>query len=467
MQKNNSLTLIGDPWTDEVISKTGRTYQIKYANFLCDCGNIKKLIYDKWKSGWTKSCGCVSKQKAREQILRIRADKIHNLTDHPLYYKWCHIKEKCNYPNAVGYYGGQIKMLPLWNDNFKEFYEWAINNGWKKDLFLNRKDLTKGFDPNNCYFSDKKLTRNNVLKGQETCLQKYGTPIINQSNSNEENTLRDWINTELQLTTTKDYKILNGKEIDIYCDQAKIGIEYCGIFWHSEKRSGTRLGHYNKYQAAKNKGVHLLHIFSDEWLYKTKQVKNFLRSMFGKSYNRVFARKCVVQPIDKKIAKSFLDENHIQGGTVRSSYCVGLYHEELLLGVMTFAKHQRNNDTTCIILERFAILDDYSVVGGASKMLSFATNWCKKEGYTRIISWSDNRWSTGNVYEKMGFKLDAELKPDYSYVKGTNSSIRYSKQSMKKSSTGCPKDVTEKDWCIQNNYYRIWDCGKKRFVLYL
>lgn len=467
MQKNNSLTLIGDPWHENLVAASGKVNRVKYANFLCDCGTTKKLGFQKWKSGWTKSCGCVSKQKAKEQILRLRADKIHNLTDHPLYYKWCHIKEKCNYPNAVGYFGGKVKVYPQWNDNFKTFYDWAISNGWKKGLFLNRKDLEDDFDPDNCFFSTDRLIRNNVLKGQETCRKKYGVSIVNQSNGTEEKTLRDWINNELKISTTKDYNILGGKEIDIYCPTLNIGIEYCGIFWHSEKRSGTRVGHYNKYKAAKDNGVHLIHVFSDEWQYRQKQVKNFLRAVFGKSSHKIFARKCITKEIDKKTAKLFLDENHIQGGTNRSSYCVGLWLDTLLVGVMTFAKHQRKNDDSTIVLERFAILDNYSVVGGASKMMAFATNWCRNAGYSSVISWSDNRWSTGNVYQKMGFQLEAELKPDYSYVNGTNSQKRYSKQSMKKSSTGCPTDITEKDWCQKNGYYRIWDCGKKRFVLYL
>ncbi len=34
---------------------------------------------------------------------------------------------------------------------------------------------------------------------------------------------------------------------------------------------------------------------------------------------------------------------------------------------------------------------------------------------------------------------------------------------MKKSNTGCPEDKTEKEWCLENGYVRIWDCGKKRW----
>ena len=66
------------------------------------------------------------------------------------------------------------------------------------------------------------------------------------------------------------------------------------------------------------------------------------------------------------------------------------------------------------------------------------------------------------MYARLGCVLDEELGPDYSYVKGLN---RRSKQSMKKSNTGCPPEITEKDWCAKMGWYRIWDCGKKRWRL--
>jgi hypothetical protein len=41
---------------------------------------------------------------------------------------------------------------------------------------------------------------------------------------------------------------------------------------------------------------------------------------------------------------------------------------------------------------------------------------------------------------------------------------RISKQSQMKCNTGCPKDISEKEWALQNGLSRIWDCGKVRWV---
>ena len=80
-----------------------------------------------------------------------------------------------------------------------------------------------------------------------------------------------------------------------------------------------------------------------------------------------------------------------------------------------------------------------------------------------MISFSDNRLSDGKVYEAMGFYLEKEHRPDYFYV-DLSSGKRLSKQSQKKSSSGCPKGMTESEWAASRNLSRFWDKGKKRWV---
>lgn len=120
---------------------------------------------------------------------------------------------------------------------------------------------------------------------------------------------------------------------------------------------------------------------------------------------------------------------------------------------MTFDKHHRGLDR--VILNRFCSKSGFSIVGGASRLLKYAS-----KTFPEIWSWSDNRYSDGNVYQKLGFELVQELKPDYSYV-DLSKKTRYSKQSMQKSKIGCPPEITEKQFLQDLGYYRIWDCGKK------
>ena len=274
-----------------------------------------------------------------------------------------------------------------------------------------------------------------------------------------ENEIKLWLEANTHLTFTSDHTILDGKEIDIYNEETKIGVEYCGLHWHNEGSPAPRgmNYHYDKYKTCKEKGIHLVTIFEDEWNNRQEQVKGALLSIFGKNTRKLYARKCTIKSIDKAIGNKFYDQYHIQGATKLGLYFAGLYFEDELVGVMSFGLHPR--DTTKHVLDRLCFKSGVSIAGGASRLFKFLVNESKVE---TLISWSDNRWFQGKVYEKLGFKLGEELKPDYSYTRN-NDPRRYSKQSQKKTNTDCPVDMTEKEWAEKRGLYRIWDCGKLRW----
>jgi hypothetical protein len=204
-------------------------------------------------------------------------------------------------------------------------------------------------------------------------------------------------------------------------------------------------------------------VVQDEWIHREKQVLNFLKSVVGYYENKIFARETIFKQINREESKRFLEENHIQSFARLSKYFFGLYHNDTLVSVMTFGKHHRQGQHD-LILDRFAVKDNYSIPGAASKLFK---NACKYLPKGRIISWSDNRWSQGNVYKKIGFFLEKELPPDYSYVPKKNSNRkRISKQSQQKKKTNCPKDMKEKEWALFRGLSKIWDCGKKRWVFF-
>jgi hypothetical protein len=271
----------------------------------------------------------------------------------------------------------------------------------------------------------------------------------------------DWLKTSTNLDFISDRIILEGKEIDLYNDNVKTGIEYCGLYWHNEHSHQPKLQnyHYDKYIKAKEKGVHLITIFEDEWLNRNEQVKGALLSILGKNTRRLYARKCNVKLIDKLTGNKFYNDYHIQGQSNLSKWFAGLYYEDELIGVLSFGLHHR--DTSKYTLDRLCFKTNVSVAGGTSKLFKFLIEQSK---LTNLISWSDNRWFQGKVYEKLGFVKEMDMKPDYSYVDNNKLGIRLSKQSQKKSNTKCPSNLTEKEWCTQRGLYRIWDCGKTRWI---
>ena len=294
-------------------------------------------------------------------------------------------------------------------------------------------------------------------KIRDTCIERYGRFPVNIFGKTE-NEIREFVK-DLNFKVEKNWSLLNGKEVDIFIPEMNLAIEYCGLFWHNEMSPSPRNRnyHYDKYIKLKNQGVQLLTIFEDEWLSKKDVCKSVISAKLGVITNKIAARKCTVEILDKSIAKNFVDKNHIQGsGDIKAAY--GLFYNGDLVSCITYGNHHRKAMDSDIVT-RMCSLSQVVVVGGFSKIFKYASQYHKN-----VITWSDNRWSNGKIYEKLGFNLNSNLPPDYSYYKYGSCGKRKSKQSMKKSNTGCPKEVTEREWCLENGYARIWDCGKIKWT---
>ena len=123
---------------------------------------------------------------------------------------------------------------------------------------------------------------------------------------------------------------------------------------------------------------------------------------------------------------------------------------------MTFGKSRFSKNAEWELL-RFCNKLGYHIPGAAGKLLKhFERNWNPKS----LISYADRRWSNGKIYDILGFTKYAESKPNYYYVVGRKRVYRFNlrKQVLVKK-YGCPKDMTEKEFCKRQKWYRIYDCG--------
>lgn len=269
------------------------------------------------------------------------------------------------------------------------------------------------------------------------------------------------LNVEFEQNTRS---ILSKLELDFFIPSKMIAIEYNGLYWHSELQKTPKY-HLEKTKACRELGIQLIQIFEDEWLTRQAQIEGRIKSILGISDSVVYGRDCAVEIIDNNISKEFLNSYHVQGSTnIRASF--GLFDSNReLIGVMTLSDHHRGNADKVAILSRLAFKAGVNAIGGSSKLLKLFKKHAKENNYTKIISWSDNRWSEGKVYQAMGFKMDKELPIDYSYTK--NFLERISKQSCKKADLikkgGCGN--TEKELAASLGYVRVWDCGKKRWTI--
>ena len=109
----------------------------------CDCGNIVTVSGESLKYGNTKSCGCKRRNNFRT----------HGKSNTRLYEIWTDMKQRCLNPNqkTYKYYGGRgITICEEWLDDFMNFYDWAMENGYQDKLTIDRIDVNGKYEPNNC-----------------------------------------------------------------------------------------------------------------------------------------------------------------------------------------------------------------------------------------------------------------------------------------------------------------------------
>lgn len=113
----------------------------------CDCGNEKIVAVDKLHSGNTKSCGCLQREVHR------KCRMTHGKSDTKLYLVWREMITRTENQNAerYGIYGGRgISICGEWRNDFQSFYDWAIQNGYKEGLTVDRIDVNGNYEPDNC-----------------------------------------------------------------------------------------------------------------------------------------------------------------------------------------------------------------------------------------------------------------------------------------------------------------------------
>lgn len=257
-----------------------------------------------------------------------------------------------------------------------------------------------------------------------------------------------------------DRKILNGKEIDIFLPDLKIGFEYHGLYFHTETAVGKKY-HYNKWKVSESKGIKLIQIYGNEFDDNKSLIFSKILNYLGKSI-KVSARKTKIVIVNKHDKDLFLNKNHLQGQD-SSKICLGLEYNGELVSLMTFGPSRFNKNYKYELL-RFCNKSGYSVIGGASKLLKhFRVNYKGS-----IISYADKRYSDGNLYKTLGFSLDGHTKPSFSYFNIKNNKLYNRMKFQKQNLLNMPYyDSNLKEYEIMhlNGYDRIWDCGQYRFVL--
>jgi hypothetical protein len=259
------------------------------------------------------------------------------------------------------------------------------------------------------------------------------------------------------LIDTSNRSIISPKELDIYIPSHNVAIEYCGLYWHSDKFKSNYY-HKIKLDLCIQLGIRLITIFEDEWRDNAELVKIKILTILGKQIQTtIFARKCKIINVSTSDKTNFFDTYHIQGSGP-GSINIGLDTDNGLVACMSFIKQIDG----IYVLNRYATR--YNVPGGFSKLLS---HFKKTYDWIQIISFADLRWSDGGVYNTNGFVLDKLVLPDYSYIANGNRFHKFGfrRKHLEKKLPNFDPTLSERQNCDAAGLFRIWDCGKLRYIV--
>lgn len=313
--------------------------------------------------------------------------------------------------------------------------------GWYKAKIINDNDIIK--------ISDQRTYIKNYAI---PLIEKYSQDSLAQSSVGEKQVLdyvKSIFNSEI---IENDRKAIKPYELDIYIPSKNVAIEFDGTYWHSFNAGAPKDYHLMKTRMCEEKGIRLIHIFEYEWEHKQDICKSIISSSLGLYDFKVYARNCSVKEVDSKLAKQFLEDNHIQG-SINSSYRLGLFYNDELVQLICIGKSRFKKDE--VELLRMCTKLHTQVIGGFSKLMKY-------QPYNIINSYVDRSKFNGKGYLESNFEVISETFPAYHYVKDNLVLNRVSAQKHKLKKllgNNFDENKTEIQNMIDNGYLMLYDCG--------
>jgi hypothetical protein len=186
-------------------------------------------------------------------------------------------------------------------------------------------------------------------------------------------------------------------------------------------------------------------VYEDWWVRKPEIIKSKIKSILGIS-KKINGRQCIILKIPKPIADTFLEENHMYGST-NSKIKYGLYYNNELIAVATFAGQRQFKTERSVELIRYCQKNGYTVVGGLGKILN---KYKIEYNPGSIMTYIDPDWGQGNSFKKLGFKSIEFKDPIYFYIDKCEN-IRISERNFD-------------DFNNIENYYKICNRGTIKMI---
>jgi hypothetical protein len=254
-----------------------------------------------------------------------------------------------------------------------------------------------------------------------------------------------------------DRSVLAPKELDIWVPDHNLAVEFNGLFWHTEQFLDKKY-HSEKTRLCREKGIHLLHVWEDEWRDKRPIVESMIKYRLGHTAQSAGARKCKLVEIDAKTRKSFFEQFHIDGD-VAAKKAWGLSYKDELVAVMSIRRPFHKKWSNRFEVARFAVALGWSVPGALSRLSTTALRFCERSSQVGLLSYLDERMSSVRGWKPSGWKLDSVSGPTFWWTDNKQRINRF------KVRANTANGLTQKQAAERANVKKIWGCNQQVWIM--
>ena len=214
-----------------------------------------------------------------------------------------------------------------------------------------------------------------------------------------------------------------GIELDAFLPKFKLGVEYCGLFYHNELAREDRHCHYKKWKVCEQNRIHLLTIYEDDWINKEEAIMSYIDLI--NTTDLVEFKLLNRNDVSKYLNQKWVENKY------NYTNSLGVYIKDGLIGVILFSLNGGIANINLALLPKNAIkaLTEYLIIN---------------YGLDGISITIDRRWFATMNWVSNNYQNGGELPPAFDMVKGLK---RIKAEN---------KDV---DGLISGGWSKIWDCG--------
>lgn len=298
------------------------------------------------------------------------------------------------------------------------------------NVFINNKSFTFKCKECNCIIIGK-------IRSAQPPKCKKCNPIVYRTKSHYEDDITEFIKTFYSGCILNNTKELNGKEIDIFLPDLKIGIEFNGVYWHSERAGTDSNYHLNKSLIAEQKGIQLFHIFEDDWNDNEDSIKSQIKSLIGVYDTIIDGYSCTIKTINENDVVQFLDENSLD--YTNSILSIGIFYNNCLIQILI---------KDCNNVIEFHSKRNFKILHGEQILFSHLITIDNTKFI--LLQNIDHENICSILYSELGFKHIDIIKPELFYLTQfgrihENDIMHYPNVDINKSN-------------------KIWNCGKNKYL---